>query len=147
MRPHLRLRGPRRRPSGTWTSIHPGQLVQLDCFCIGRLQGTKGTVWQDTAIDVASASTWATLQVTRRNPSATWTSAQARQVAADLAARGWKLERVMSDNAAEFRSATSQQTVARLGARHTFIRAGRPQTMRVDPRRRNGLRDCPVRVS
>ena len=25
---------------------HPGQLVQLDCFCIGRLSGTKGTVWQ-----------------------------------------------------------------------------------------------------
>jgi hypothetical protein len=54
---------------------HPGQLVQLDCFCIGRLAGTKGTVWQDTAIDVASAYTWATLQVTRRNPSAQWTSA------------------------------------------------------------------------
>jgi hypothetical protein len=72
-------------------------------------------VWQYTAIDVACAYTWATLQVTRRNPSATWTSALARRVAADLAARGWKLERVMSDNAQEFRSATFQQTVARLG--------------------------------
>jgi hypothetical protein len=47
---------------------HPGELVQLDCFCIGRLSGTKGTVWQDTAIDVASAYAWATLQVTMRNP-------------------------------------------------------------------------------
>jgi hypothetical protein len=46
----------------------PGQLVQLDCFCIGRLAGTKGTVWQYTAIDVASAYTWATLQVTRAIP-------------------------------------------------------------------------------
>jgi transposase InsO family protein len=107
---------------------HPGELVQLDCFCIGRLAGTKGTVWQYTAIDVASAYTWATLQVTRRNPSATWTSALARQVAADLAERGWKLERVMSDNASEFRSATFGQTIAKLGAQHTFIRAGRPQT-------------------
>jgi transposase InsO family protein len=107
---------------------HPGQLVQLDCFCIGRLSGTKGTVWQYTAIDVASAYTWASLQVTRRNPSALWTSALARQVASDLAARGWRLERVMSDNASEFRSSVFQQTVARLGARHTFIRAGRPQT-------------------
>jgi hypothetical protein len=89
---------------------HPGELVQLDCCCIGRLAGTKGTVWQSTAIDVASAYTWATLQVTRRNPSATWTSALARQVAADLAERGWKLERVMSDNASEFRSATFGQT-------------------------------------
>jgi transposase InsO family protein len=107
---------------------HPGELVQLDCFCIGRLSGTKGTVWQYTAIDVASAYTWATLHVTRRNPSATWTSQLARTVAADLAARGWMLERVMSDNAQEFRSATFQATIAQLGARHSFIRAGRPQT-------------------
>ena len=85
-------------------------------------------MWQYTAIDVASAYTWATLQVTRRNPSAQWTSTLARTVAADLASRGWKLERVMSDNASEVRSATFQQTVARLGTRHSFIRAGRPQT-------------------
>jgi transposase InsO family protein len=107
---------------------HPGQLVQLDCFGIGRLAGTKGTVWQYTAIDVASAYAWATLQVTRRNPQATWTSQLARQVAADLASHGWRLERVMSDNASEFRSTAFGQTVASLGARHTFIRAGRPQT-------------------
>jgi transposase InsO family protein len=106
----------------------PGELVQLDCFCIGRLAGTKGTVWQYTAVDVASAYTWATLQVTRRNPSATWTSQLAYTVAADLAARGWRLERVMSDNASEFRSTTFQQTITQLGARHSFIRAGRPQT-------------------
>jgi transposase InsO family protein len=81
-------------------------------------------VWQYTAIDVASA----TLQVTRRNPSAHWTSQLARTVAADLAARGWKLERVMSDNPSEFRSATFQQAIATLGARQSFIRAGRPQT-------------------
>jgi transposase InsO family protein len=49
-------------------------------------------------------------------------------VAADLAARGWTLERVMSDNASEFRSATFQATITKLGARHRFIRAGRPQT-------------------
>jgi transposase InsO family protein len=107
---------------------HPGQLVQLDCFCIGRLSGTKGTVWQYTAIDVASAYAWATLQVTRRNPSAVWTSQLARTVAAELAKHGWKLERVMSDNASEFRSATFGQTIAQLGVRPTFIRAGRPQT-------------------
>ena len=85
-------------------------------------------MWQSTAIDVASAYTWATLQVTRRNPSAFWTSALAGTVAADPANRGWRLERVMSDNASEFRSTTFAQTVAKLGARHTFIRAGRPQT-------------------
>ena len=68
------------------------------------------------------------LQVTRCNPSAVWTSQLARPVAADLASRGWKLERVMSDNVSEFRSGTFQATIAKLGARHTFIRAGRPQT-------------------
>jgi Integrase core domain len=49
-------------------------------------------------------------------------------VAADLARRGWRLERVLSDNAQEFRAAAFQQTIANLGARHSFIRAGRPQT-------------------
>jgi transposase InsO family protein len=49
-------------------------------------------------------------------------------VAADRAALGWQLERVMSGNAHEFRSASFQQTIATLGARHRFIRAGRPQT-------------------
>jgi transposase InsO family protein len=115
-----------RPPRGVSTQGAPTR--GLDCFCIGRLSGTKGTVWQYTAIDVASAYAWATLQVTRRNPAAHWTSQLVRQVAADLAARAWKLERVMSDNAQEFRSATFGQTVASLGARHSFIRAGRPQT-------------------
>ena len=47
---------------------HPGELVQMDCFCIGRLAGTKGVVWQYTAIDAASAFTWAELHVTPQEP-------------------------------------------------------------------------------
>src|SRR5260370_42090597 len=31
---------------------HPGELVQMDCFYVGRLHGTKGAVWQYTALDV-----------------------------------------------------------------------------------------------
>jgi transposase InsO family protein len=34
----------------------------------------------------------------------------------------------MSDNASEFRSAAFQATITKLGARNTFIRAGRRQT-------------------
>ena len=34
----------------------------------------------------------------------------------------------MSDNAAEFRAATFQATIAKRKARQSFIRAGRPQT-------------------
>jgi transposase len=48
----------------------PGQMVQMDCFFIGRLSGVKGAVWQYTAIDVGSAYCWAELHVTPRNPSA-----------------------------------------------------------------------------
>lgn len=106
----------------------PGELVQMDCFCVGRLSGTKGTVWQYTAIDVGSAWCWAELHVTPRNPSARWTSHLAQTVARDLSGRGWRLEAVMSDNASEFRSQEFRAAAARLGARHVFIRAGRPQT-------------------
>ncbi len=106
----------------------PGELVQFDCFHVGRLSGTKGTVWQYTAIDVASAYTWAELHTTPRNPAAKWTSQLARRVARDLAERGWKLETAMSDNGSEFRSRAFGQTVQALGARQRFIHAGRPQT-------------------
>jgi transposase InsO family protein len=78
--------------------------------------GTKGTVWQYTAIEVASVYAWATLQVT---PAATL-SDLARTVAADLAARGWRLEWILSDNASEFPSTVFGQTVARLGAQNTL---------------------------
>ena len=100
----------------------------MDCFCIGRLAGTKGTVWQYTAIDVASSYTWAELHATSRSPLAKWTSALARRVAQDLAVRDWKLEAVMTDNASEFRSSDFVATLTRLGAEHRPIRAGRPQT-------------------
>jgi transposase InsO family protein len=105
----------------------PGEMVQMDCFFIGRLSGAKGAVWQYTAIDVASAYCWAELHLTPRNPSARWTSELARRVASALALRGWSLEKVISD-ASEFRSQEFEQAVQRATARHLFIRAGRPQT-------------------
>lgn len=107
---------------------HPGELVQLDCFCIGRLSGSRGTVWQYTAIDVGSAFTWAELHATPRNPSARHTSRLARRVAGDLAERGWRLERVLTDNGSEFRSQTFRDTIRELGAVHSLIHAGRPQS-------------------
>ena len=100
----------------------------MDSFFLGRLSGAKGAVWQYTAIDVASAHCWAELHLTPRNPSPRWTSELARRAAQDLAARGWKLEKVMTDNASEFRSEEFEAAVARVRARHLFIRAGRPQT-------------------
>lgn len=107
---------------------HPGELVGFDCFHVGRLSGTAGRVWQYTAIDLATSFTWAELATTPLNPSARRTSALARRVAADLAAHGWRLERVLTDNGSEFRSAEFGATVAALGASQTFIRPGRPTT-------------------
>ena len=106
----------------------PGELVGFDCFHVGRLSGTKGRVWQYTAIDLATSYSWAELHTTPLNPSARNTSRLARRVAADLAARGWRLERVLSDNGSEFRSSGFGDTLRELGAVQTFIRPGRPQT-------------------
>jgi transposase InsO family protein len=106
----------------------PGELVQMDCFYVGRLHDTKGVVWQYTAIDVASAYVWAELHVSSKDAQAQHTSALARKVAADLRRFGWKFERVMTDNGNEFRSMKFRHIVAGLGAGHTFIRSGRPQT-------------------
>ena len=105
---------------------HPGELVGFACFHVGRLSGTAGRVWQYTAIDLASSYVWAELAMTPLNPSARRTSALARRVAADLAAHGWRLERVLTDNGSESRSGIFGATVRDLGATQTFIRVGRP---------------------
>jgi len=104
----------------------PGQIVGVDCFYVGRLSGTKGTVWQYSAIDVASGFAWAELHTSPRNPLATHTSALVERVASELAAAGWKLEAVITDNASEFRSKRFGAALERLGVEQRFIRAGRP---------------------
>jgi hypothetical protein len=48
---------------------------------VGRPSGTKGRVWQYTAIDVYSSYTWATVHVTPVNPTARHTSALVHLVA------------------------------------------------------------------
>jgi transposase InsO family protein len=107
----------------------PGELVGFDCFYVGRLRGTQGAVWQLTAIDCYSSFAWAELVVCPNdNPSAAQTSKLARRVAADLKRAGWRLERVLCDNGNEFRSEAFRGSVARLGAKVTHIRSGRPQT-------------------
>ncbi len=106
----------------------PGELVGIDCFYVGRLRGTEGKVWQLTAIDVASSFGWAELVVAKQgNPTSKQTSKLARRVAAHLETAGWRLERFLSDNGNEFKGEFAE-TVKDLGARHTRIHAGRPQT-------------------
>ncbi len=106
-----------------------GELVGIDCFYVGRLARTEGAVWQLTAIDCRSSFAWAELVACKQgNPTGKQVSALARRVAGELSAAGWRLERVLCDNGQEFRSLAFAETLERLGARKTHIRAGRPQT-------------------
>jgi transposase InsO family protein len=106
----------------------PGELVGIDCFYVGRLRGTEGKIWQLTAIDIASSFGWAELVIAKQgNPTARQTSKLARRVAAHLETAGWRLERFLSDNGNEFKGEFTE-TVQELGAEHTRIHAGRPQT-------------------
>ena len=126
-------RGP--EPEPHVDSDRPGELVGIDCFYVGRLRGTEGAIWQLTAIDIASSFAWAELVICKNakpghagNPSASQTSRLARRVAGDLKTAGWRLERVLSDNGNEFRGPAFRELLERLGARHSRIHAGHPQT-------------------
>ena len=109
-------------------ATEPGEKVQLDCFYVGRLSGTKGTVWQYSAIDVASAYAWAELRTSERNPRARHTRELVHRVARELKAAGWKLREVTTDNGSEFRSRHFAEAVEQLGARQRFMKAGRPNS-------------------
>ncbi len=75
----------------------PGELIGLDCFSVGRLSGTKGAVWQYTAIDVASGFAWAELHSSPKNPQAKHCSALVARIASELATAGWRLQTVITD--------------------------------------------------
>jgi transposase InsO family protein len=107
-------------------STRPGELVGLDCFYVGRLAGTKGTVWQYTAIDVASGFAWAELHSSPRNPRAQHCASLVERVASELAAAGWRLEAVITDNGSEFRAHAFTDRLAALAIQQRRIRAGRP---------------------
>ena len=107
----------------------PGELVGVDCFFVGRLHGTRGTVWQLTAIDVCSSYAWADLvSCPSGAPGPAQTSRLVCRVARELKAAGSRLERVLTDNGQEFRAQRFRRAIAVHGVRITRIRAGRPQT-------------------
>jgi transposase InsO family protein len=122
----------------------PGELVGIDCFFVGRLSDTKGAVWQITAIDTYSSYAWTDLvRCKTAGPTTKHTVPLVRRVAAELAAAGWQLERVLSDNGNEFRGLPFGHAVTAIGARHTRIRAGRPQTNgHVERLHRTLLEEC-----
>jgi transposase InsO family protein len=107
----------------------PGELVGVDCFFVGRLHGIRGTVWQLTAIDVASSYAWTDLVVCPTGqPTPIQTSRLVCRVARELRAAGWRLERVLTDNGVEFRAERFRRAVAVHGVRISRIRPGRPQS-------------------
>ena len=82
-------------------ATQPGEIVGVDCFYVGRLAGTKGTVWQYTAIDIASSYAWAELHTSEHNPIARHTKSLLHRVATELAKAGWKLGAVITDGMSE----------------------------------------------
>ena len=124
-------------------SSRPGELVGIDCFFVGRLKGSKGPIWQITAIDTYSSFAWADLIVCPTGePSVKDTSKLARRVAQDLRDAGWNLQRVLTDNGPEFgRRAFSALLPDH--TQHTQIRSGRPQTNgHVERLHRTILEEC-----
>jgi transposase len=124
-------------------TTRPGELVGIDCFFVGRLHGSKGPLWQITAIDTYSSYAWADLVLCPpAGPTVEHTSALAHRVARELQGAGWRLERVLSDNGNEFgRHAFATRLPD--GTRHTRIRSGRPQTNgHVERLHRTILEEC-----
>jgi transposase InsO family protein len=131
-------------PAPQIDTTRPGELVGIDCFCVGRLSDTKGAVWQVTAIDTYSSYAWVDLvRAPTTGPQAEHTIPLARRVARELAEAGWRLERVLSDNGNEFRALRFGDVITELGATHSRIRAGRPQTNgHVERLHRTILEEC-----
>jgi transposase InsO family protein len=125
-------------------SSRPGELVGFDSFYVGRLHGTKGTVWQLTACDTYSSFGWAELvRCERGAPSQAQTSRFARRVAAELARAGWRLEAVLTDNGNEFNRPRFPATIESLGATQRRTRPGRPQANgHVERLHRTILEEC-----
>jgi transposase InsO family protein len=99
-------------------AVKSGEIIGVDCFYVGRLSGTKGTVLQYTAIDVASGFAWAQLHSSQRNPLAQHTRSLVHRVTSELAAAGWRLKAVISGNGSEFRSKQFTAELQRLGVQH-----------------------------
>jgi transposase InsO family protein len=121
----------------------PGELVGVDCFFVGRLRDTKGSVWQLSAIDCYSSYAWAELvRCPDGRVSQAQTSRLVQRVARDLKQAGWKLERVLSDNGTEF-AGTFTDALHTLDVSHSRIHGGRPQTNgHVERLQRTILEEC-----
>ena len=82
-------------------AAHPGDLLSLDTFYVGKLKGV-GKVWQITGCDVASSFGWARVIVGEVTAAAVL--AFLREVVRPAYRQaGWRLDRVLTDNGKEFK--------------------------------------------
>lgn len=82
---------------------HPGDLLSLDTFYVGKLKGV-GKVWQITGCDVASSFAWARLVIGEVTAAAVLAFLR-DAVRPTYRQAGWRLRRVLTDNGKEFKGA------------------------------------------
>jgi len=94
---------------------HPGELVCIDTFYIGKLKGV-GKLWQITACDAASS--YAMAKIVAANNATEAASFLCSVVEPEVAKAGWRLCRVLTDGGSEFKGAFDD-ACAEMGVRHT----------------------------
>ena len=97
-------------------ATHPGDLLSLDTFYVGKLKGV-GKVWQITGCDVASSFGWAQVMVGEVTAAAVLGFLRG-VVRPTYRQAGWRLRRVLTDNGKEFKGIFAAGC-ARLGIRVT----------------------------
>ncbi len=95
-------------------SKHPGDLVCLDTFYIGKLKGV-GKVWQITACDTSSSFAVARILPANNADSA---ASFLKDLAAYYKKAGWPIQRVLTDRGSEFKAGFDEACEA-LGIKHT----------------------------
>lgn len=113
-----------RLPRAELDADHPGELVGIDTFYVGKLKGV-GKIWQFTATDVASSYTFCWLSSIHGGREA---AHFAELVVTHYRDLGVPLRRILTDNGPEFVAHVFGDRLAGLGLAHTRITPGRPAT-------------------
>ena len=109
---------PQGRRSATSTPPSPGRSSSSTASTSAGLPAPRGTVWRNTAADVASGFAWAELHATERNPRARFGRALVHRIARELKAAGRRLGAATTDTGSEFRAREFTDAVEVLGASH-----------------------------
>lgn len=97
---------------------HPGQVVALDAFYVGKLKGV-GAVWQLTAVDIATRI--AVVQLVVGDKTATVTALLLDNLKKSLRKHGITLDGILTDNGPEFVGKAFQTRVGELELHHHRI--------------------------